>query len=285
LINVLKEKKIQYLLKWKGYSNADNTWEDKNNLNCPELVKEFEENLKKKTNGKKSTEKPKKKTTTAKSKKAKLNDSDKDNQTDEEPTINTDNGTSESNTNKDNGTEENDIQPTPITKDIEPSTKSHLRSTSKTESIHDDTIEENKETTNGEDSSIELLNKSSSINENPVNEQTNDPPVNLRLRITPTSASSISLTLNDSDNNNNTNEKSSMDNTMNISDNQDIGETINDDELPLEKIEGVKNDQNGISFRIKLGQQNETQWITAKIANRKYPQAVIAFWESHVEFT
>ncbi len=165
-------------------------------------------------------------------------------------------------------------------------------SIAKTESIHDDTIEENKEsnndTTNGEDdnnSSIELLNKSSSINENLVNEQTNDPPVNLRLRITPTSASSISLTLNDSDNNNNTNEKSSMDDTMNISDNQDITEKINHDESPIEKIEGVKNDQNGISFRIKLGQQNETQWITAKIANRKYPQAVIAFWESHVEFT
>ncbi len=145
-------------------------------------------------------------------------------------------------------------------------------------------------TTNGEgdnnnNNSVELLNKSSPTKESLLNEQINDPPVNLRLRITPTSASSISLTLNDSDNNNNTNEKSSMDNTMNVSDNQDIAETINDDESPIEKIEGVKNDQNGISFRIKLGQQNETQWITAKIANRKYPQAVIAFWESHVEFT
>jgi len=47
----------------------------------------------------------------------------------------------------------------------------------------------------------------------------------------------------------------------------------------------LKNDQDGISFRIKLIGQNETQWIGAKIANRKYPQAVIAFWESHVEFT
>lgn len=61
-------------------------------------------------------------------------------------------------------------------------------------------------------------------------------------------------------------------------------EIIDDDE-PIEKIEGVKNDQDGISFRIKLFGQTDTRWIPAKIANRKYPQAVIAFWENHVEFT
>ena len=60
---------------------------------------------------------------------------------------------------------------------------------------------------------------------------------------------------------------------------------VNDDEEIIEKIEGVKNDVDGISFRIKLIGENETQWMSAKVANRKYPQAVIAFWESHVEFT
>jgi hypothetical protein len=153
-------------------------------------------------------------------------------------------------------------------------------------------IEENKnstvDTTNGEDNnnndSVELLNKSSPAKESLLNEQINDPPVNLRLRITPSSASPISLTLNDSDNNNNTNEKSSIENSDNIINNQDTTEFI-DDEEPIEKIEGVKNDQDGISFRIKLFGENETQWMSAKIANRKYPQAVIAFWENHVEFT
>jgi len=171
-----------------------------------------------------------------------------------------------------------------------------LRSTSKTESMNgNDTIEENKDSdnqkseiiNNGDDhnnSSIELLNKSP-IKENTINEQTNEPPVNLRLRITPSSASSISLTLNDSDNNNNNTNEKSVDNPMDITDDQDTAEIINDDEEPIEKIEGVKNDQDGISFRIKLVGQNEPQWISAKIANRKYPQAVIAFWESHVEFT
>ncbi|CAF0753019.1 unnamed protein product [Adineta steineri] len=34
---------VFYLIKWKGYSTADNTWEPVNNVNnCPELVKAFE---------------------------------------------------------------------------------------------------------------------------------------------------------------------------------------------------------------------------------------------------
>jgi hypothetical protein len=83
------------------------------------------------------------------------------------------------------------------------------------------------------------------------------------------------------DNNNNNGEKSSTENNTN---DQDISELI-DETNQVERIENVRKKQDDIMFRIKLINENQAKWISSKIANRKYPQAVIAFWESFVEFT
>jgi hypothetical protein len=308
----IRGKKTQYLLKWKDYSDEHNTWEDENRLNCPDLFKEFEERLKEKTDTKKST--------LRKSKNTNMQEIDEDFQSvEDQSTTTTENGTDSTKIDDDDNDDSDHnrimtrqsprkkarLSP-PKTSSSPPTrrhsnrviinqTKSRIASMSKDESSSGNTTEEeilptkrprkNLPVTRNTSNEISLItinddnnhNNNNSIEvsgKNPIkklntNESTSHNP---RFRVTPSSTSSISFTFNANECNS---ERTSTENSSEIMDETD----------QVERIETVRYYHNEISFRIKLIHENEAHWISSKIANRKYPQAVISFWENHVEFT
>jgi len=48
----MNKKIVEYFIKWEGFDDSENTWEPARNLNCPEMISDFENKLKKQKNEK-----------------------------------------------------------------------------------------------------------------------------------------------------------------------------------------------------------------------------------------
>jgi len=280
----IRGKKTQYLLKWKGYSSKHNSWEDAYRLNCPDLFRRFE------TNWKRNSEK-------RNSKDSSCQEIDEDQETDNDYEYDDNQSMTSENENNQikkrqslrkklrlsnlNNNESSSVERRHSTRKIINQTKSRITSMSKNDSSTDDDNDDiyqqisstrkssrtnrklsNATTTSTVDDGNENINRVSSQSRKNQPKKSNNKN-NPRLRIAPSSTSSISCTYN----------------------HRNFHNEIIDETDQIERIENVRNDRDEILFRIKFVNENQPQWVSSKIANRKYPQAVISFWESHVEFS
>lgn len=291
---------LQYLLKWKGYSSTENTWEPEENCGCPELIAEFERNEKNKKGrgrgaapkaGTSSGGEPSTSSGKGANKRKRTDDSDVD-----EPITVSDsesNATNNSNSPKKARITRGGAKKAPAKKgaralrdsdsDYEADKKSEASSdsfkpakkTAKKVSRADDSDEEYKHSDSDKETRKEASKKK--VNNNNSSKE-REPAVTVKERpkrrvATPDDASDGA--------NENKDEGLAGDNPKEAG-----GDSFKTDEghLEPEKIIGATSQDGQVMYLIKWKNMNKADLISSKIAKIACPQIVLAFLEERLKW-
>lgn len=271
-----KNGKIEYLLKWKGYTDADNTWEPKENLDCPDLIAAFEKerensrakkpapssNKSKAGTSKQTSLKTKKQSTsneTVKRKRTAKRISSSDEDDDDVVTIIRGN-------NKDSDNESD-----------RPATKKRA----KTKIPSEDEVD-------FDDKSVSDLNTSDLEKEEPPKKS--KAPARANSDISDQSDSLATTSNNNVTNkkNNNTKTRSPITSRSDKTDAPEseavLLERVLDSQLEPEKIIGATQTDGHLMFLVKWKNMNKADLISARVAKLACPQSVIAFLEENISW-
>lgn len=295
-----KRGKPEYLIKWKGWSHDDNTWEPESNLDCKKMIEDFEK--------KQNENQSKKSVTTEKAVKKKSIEDESANTTENEKRKSTRGSVGKSKEDKENVPNEKvDKRGNRATKDRNDDesravedlkVKSKSKDNSKVSSKSKSPKETTKSSTN--EDAIEVLD---------VDEEGDIKKAPGNRKIVPSKLTSAEKNRakedianideeEDENSNNKSNSNKSKDANKNIS--KKIGpKSVKQDVagkeskkvekkgfergLDVERIMGVT-DTSGdqLMFLIKWKNEEETELVASKEVNTKVPQLVIKFYESQL---
>lgn len=257
--------KVEYFLKWKGYKDEDNTWEPKENLDCPDLIEAFEKALAEKQKAKRQKSSETKttkrdgvptKTTTKKRKLArKSDDSDDD-----------DDGSSTTRkrkpTKKSDDSDDDDVQ------EISDADSDMIEKTKKTKKVRKSTV---RITSDSDSDSENLTAKPSSTR---AQTKKSISPVSKITTREPKASTKSSVLENGENNHNKTAESPDTDRLQ--------ADRVLDNGLEPEKIIGATEVSGELMFLVKWKNMNQADLISSKIAKIACPQTVITFFEERL---
>lgn len=260
--------RIEYLLKWKGYNDDENTWEPKDNLDCTELLADFESREKEKREKRKSesrtkgpVEKKAKSKTTAK--KRKRHD-DSDDPTDDDPVT-----LSDSDERNSRASSSRPSKPTETKKAKAATSRSSIVSAKSDDDDDDDNNNDDDDDESDEELKAAIAQADQDDDDDETDKKSSTPMSDLNVGST-TQRNGESLAKNGTSG--------------------DIGGDIEessvackmDSGLEPEKIIGATQVNQQLFFLLKWKNMSKADLISAKVAKVACPQTVIQFFEDRI---